>query len=86
MKIQLPNNDNVYELDYYEDGNYIEVNNIDGNDIDHLYVMEGVFPNVKYVSLESVLLREAQKETAIDAAYKNEYEEERLTKDQLGLK
>jgi len=45
-----------------------------------------VFPNVKYVSLESVLLREAQKETAIDAAYKNEYEEERLTKDQLGLK
>lgn len=86
MKIQLSNNDNVYELDYYEDGEYIEVSKIDGYDVGHLYVMEGTFPNIRYVPLEHVLLREAQKKTAVDSAYKNEYECERLNKEQLGLK
>lgn len=84
MKIQLPNNDNEYELDYYEDGGYIKVSKIDGDDVGHLYVMEGVFPNIRYVPLEHVLLREAQKETAIDAAYKAEYE--RQGKEEMGLK
>ena len=86
MKIQLERNDNCYTVSYYPDTHEIELDSIEGNDYDNLFVAEGTFPNVKYVPLAQALLREAERQYVDDLPYANEYADERLNKEQLGLK
>lgn len=95
MLVTLPDCELSFDVDYREDYNGLPTGmevlqafaaDAYGLEFQHVFIARGTFPNVKYISLYDAILEAAREKYNEDKYYRNEYEDEKLTRDQRGIK
>lgn len=95
MLVTLPDCELQFDVDYEEDEEGLLENfdvlkafaeNSYGLEFQRVFIARGTFPNVSIVPLYDAVLDAAREKHEEEKPYRNEYEDEKLTRDQMGIK